>query len=207
VDSSGQVQNPTLADCAKGISAVKVLALAQQQGQKIYTITPQNAATALPKLPITGALGQEIRSAVQAGKEVTIHEKQITTDGWSGYGYTIIDQDTGAGGYIIEGIGNGGFLGFAFALVLVLIAVIVAFSMIFSGAYLVGLALFAWEALNFHLWIEDIKKAQTEKDFNEANALSALQSLLGFISTGGIIQAIAAKVWGQAMLLAMSLTW
>jgi hypothetical protein len=42
----------------------------QQQGQKIYTITPQNASTALAKLPTGGNLGQEIRNAVQAGKEM-----------------------------------------------------------------------------------------------------------------------------------------
>ncbi|MCL2076102.1 MAG: hypothetical protein FWH15_06640 [Betaproteobacteria bacterium] len=108
IDGEGQIQNPVAEDCTQAISAVRALAIAQQQGQRIYTLTRENAAAALPRLPITGALGQEVRNAVQAGKEVTIHEKPITAHGWTGYAYTIIDPDTGAGGYILEGSGNGG---------------------------------------------------------------------------------------------------
>ena len=115
VDESGQVKNPTLQPCAEGISAVKAIAIAQSQGQKIYTITRENAATALPKLPVGGDAGAEIRSAIQAGKEITVHESQISAYAWTGYGYTVIDPDTGAGGYIIEGKGNGGWLSLAAA--------------------------------------------------------------------------------------------
>jgi hypothetical protein len=45
-DENGQIKNLALPDCAQAVSAVK--AIAQQQGQKIYAITPQNASTALP---------------------------------------------------------------------------------------------------------------------------------------------------------------
>ena len=107
---NGQIKNPTLQSCAEGISAVKAIAIAQQQGQKIYTINRGNAATALPKLPVGGDTGAEIRSAIQAGKEVTVHESPISAHGWTGYGYTIIDPETGAGAYLIEGKGNGGVL-------------------------------------------------------------------------------------------------
>jgi hypothetical protein len=107
VDENGQMQNPALSDCGQAISAVKALAIAQSQGQKIYTITPQNAGTALATLPIGGAVGTEIRNAVNAGLEVTVHEKPINAFGWSGYGYTIVDPETGAGAYLIEGSGNG----------------------------------------------------------------------------------------------------
>ncbi|MEW5824846.1 MAG: hypothetical protein AB1766_10975 [Pseudomonadota bacterium] len=107
-DSNGQVHNPSQPACSEGISAVKALALAQAQGQRIYTITPSNAATALPTLPVGGEVGAEIRNAIQAGKEVTIHESPITAHGWTGYGYIIVDPETGAGAYLIEG--NGGFL-------------------------------------------------------------------------------------------------
>jgi hypothetical protein len=104
------VKNPALPECGQAISAVKALAIAQQEGQKIYTITPQNASTALAKLSTGGSVGQEIRSTVLSGKEVTVHEKSISAYGWSGYGYVIVDPETGAGGYIIEGSGNGGFI-------------------------------------------------------------------------------------------------
>jgi hypothetical protein len=109
VDENGQMQNPALPDCGQAISAVKAIAIAQQQGQKIYTITQENRATALAKLPVGGTVGQEIRNAVNAGKEVTVHEKAINAFGWSGYGYVIVDPETGAGAYLIEGSGNGSF--------------------------------------------------------------------------------------------------
>jgi hypothetical protein len=118
VDENGQMQNPALPDCGQAISAVKAIAIAQQQGQKIYTITQENRATALAKLPVGGTVGQEIRNAVNAGKEVTVHEKAISAFGWSGYGYIIVDPETGAGAYLIEGSGNGGYL-FAIAIALV----------------------------------------------------------------------------------------
>ena len=100
-DSSGVIQNPALADCQQAISAVKAIAIAEQQGQKVYTINQQNRATALPKLTIGGDVGDEIRNAINAGKEVTFHEGAINAYGWTGSGYSIIDPDTGVGSYLI----------------------------------------------------------------------------------------------------------
>ena len=88
-NEQGQIQNPSQADCAQGVSAVKAIAIAKAEGQRIYTINQSNAATALPKLPVGGTVVQEIQSAVQAGKEVTVHEKPISAHGFTGYGYTI----------------------------------------------------------------------------------------------------------------------
>ena len=112
-DENGRIQNSTLNPCAEGISAVKAIAIAQAEGQKIYTINKQNAQTALQKLPIGGEVGSEIRNAVNAGKEVTVHEKSINKHGWKGFGYIVIDPETGAGAYIIEGKGNGGSLDYS----------------------------------------------------------------------------------------------
>lgn len=50
-----------------------------------------------------------------AGKEVIFHEKAISAHGWTGHGYIMVDPNTGAGAYIIEGRGNGGNLGIEFA--------------------------------------------------------------------------------------------
>jgi hypothetical protein len=117
-DELGQIQNPNKADCAQAVSAVKAIAIAQAEGQRIYTINQSNAATALAKLPVGGTVGQEIQSAIQAGKEVTFHERGINAHGFSGYGYIITDPETGAGAYMIEGRGNGGILlGLALGLV------------------------------------------------------------------------------------------
>ena len=109
-DENGRIQNPTLNPCAEAISAVKAIAIAQSEGQKIYTINKANAQTALAKLPIGGEVGSEIRNAVNAGKEVTVHEKSINKHGWKGFGYIVIDPETGAGAYLIEGSGNGAWL-------------------------------------------------------------------------------------------------
>lgn len=51
-----------------------------------------------------------IQQALDAGYEITIHEAPITQDGWTGAGFSVIDPNTGAGGYLIEGGSNGGSL-------------------------------------------------------------------------------------------------
>ncbi len=92
----------------EGVSTVKALATAASQGQKIFTITQANIATALPQLQHSASVLDDIRNAVAAGKEVTISERQVTVAGWTGAGYAIVDPATGAGGYLIEGGANGG---------------------------------------------------------------------------------------------------
>ena len=51
-----------------------------------------------------------IQQALDAGYEITIHEAPITQDGWTGAGFSVIDPNTGAGGYLIEGGSNGAWL-------------------------------------------------------------------------------------------------
>ena len=109
-DENGNIQNPSLTDCPQAVSAVKAIAIAASQGQKIYTITQKNAAVALPKLSLSRGVAEEIQNAVASGKEVTVHEKAINAYGFSGFGYTIIDPDTGVGAYLIEGKGSGGLV-------------------------------------------------------------------------------------------------
>ena len=60
---------------------------------------------------------------MNAGREVTTHEKVLSYKGWRGAGYIIIDPNSGAGAYLIEGGANGGF---AFALGLAAGAMIAA---------------------------------------------------------------------------------
>jgi len=117
-DETGTLQNPSLPDCPQAVSAVKALAIAASQGQKIYTITQKNAALALPKLSLSRGVAEEIQNAIAAGKEVTVHEKAINAYGFSGFGYIIIDPDTGVGGYLIEGKGSGGYISYVYGLIL-----------------------------------------------------------------------------------------
>jgi len=95
---------------AQGISAVKALAIASQQGQKIWTITESNLELALSKINLGVDTENDIRNSVYAGKVVTAHETQINLNGWIGEGYISFDPVTGSGAYQIAGGGNGGDL-------------------------------------------------------------------------------------------------
>ena len=94
----------------QGISAVKAIAIAAAQGQKIWTITQENLEPALSSLMLSPEVETEIRNGVNNGKVVTAHERRITLNNWIGEGYIILDPATGAGAYKISGGANGGFL-------------------------------------------------------------------------------------------------
>jgi hypothetical protein len=96
----------------QGVSAVKALALAFQQGQKIYVLSAENSGAVLPILNISESVKQEIINVVAAGKLVTVHQSNITINTWTGVGYIISDPVTGAGAYKISGGANGGALNF-----------------------------------------------------------------------------------------------
>ena len=97
----------------QGVSAVKALALAASQGQKIYTLNKDNQAqhqTLLTQISIDFKAMVDIQNGLAAGKEVTVHQAPITQSGWTGSGYIITDLGTGAGAYKISGGANGGWL-------------------------------------------------------------------------------------------------
>ena len=96
----------------QGISAVKAIAIAASQGQKIYTLNAQNQvyhASIINALNTDSDTKAEITNALAAGMEVTTSQADITVNGWTGSGYFILDPDTGAGAYKIGGGANGGF--------------------------------------------------------------------------------------------------
>ncbi len=95
---------------AQGVSAVKALQLASQQGQRIYHITPANMATTLPNINIGSEAKSEILSALNMGREVITHTSNISVPGWTGAGYIMFEPDSGQGAFKISGGGNGGFL-------------------------------------------------------------------------------------------------
>lgn len=95
---------------AHGVSAVKALALANTEGQRIWTVTQANQQTALANITVDGDVRSEIQAAVTAGKHVTVHEQPIRYHGWEGTGYVVLDPETGAGAWKISGGANGGEL-------------------------------------------------------------------------------------------------
>ena len=200
-DETGTIQNPTLADCAQGISAVKAIAIAQAQGQKIYTINQSNAATALATLPVGGDVGAEIRSAIQAGKEVTVHEKPINAHGWTGYGYTITDPETGAGAYIIEGRGNGGVLdnwaehGGTFSAVIGIIAMFAAWAGV-SSPLIIIFALIALLFATLNLMTNMLQRAEEGCKSTDFWPISINEAFAFVVGLFGIQGAGFSILWG-----------
>ena len=45
----------------------------------------------------------DIQNGINTCKTVTVHDTQITLNGWLGTGYTILDPELGAGAYVIGG--------------------------------------------------------------------------------------------------------
>jgi len=94
----------------EGISAVKALKIANDQGVPVYSIDQTNIGTILPQLQIDGGTISDIQNAVNAGKIVTVSKTDITYNGWTGCGYIIIDPTTGEGAYMISGGLSGGVI-------------------------------------------------------------------------------------------------
>ena len=92
----------------QGISAVKALKAANDQGIPIYTIDQTNVNTILPLLQLSADVKTDIQNVVNAGKIVTAPRTKVTINGWTGCGYVITDPNTGAGAYMINGGLNGG---------------------------------------------------------------------------------------------------
>ncbi len=95
---------------AQGISAVKAIVLAGQQGQKIWTIDSNNIDLALSQINLGVNTKTDIRNSVNAGKVVTTHTSKINFNGWIGEGYILTDPNNGAAAYMIAGGENGGEL-------------------------------------------------------------------------------------------------
>ena len=88
---------------AEGVSAVKALKIANDQGIPIYTVNQTNIATTLPQLQVSQEVKMDIQNAVNAGKVVTVSQTNINFKGWIGCGYIINNPETGAGAYMISG--------------------------------------------------------------------------------------------------------
>ena len=91
-----------------GVSAIKALQLASDQGQKIFNLTSSNS-NQINNVTIDSGAKAEILNALDSGKEVLVHESPIDAFGFSGSGYIITDPLTGSGAYKISGGSNGDF--------------------------------------------------------------------------------------------------
>jgi len=108
---------------AYGISAVKALKIANDQGIPIYTINQTNIDTILLQLQLDTGTITDIKNA---GMEVTVSRTEITYNGWTGCGYIIIDPTTGAGAYMISGGMSGAWVYAAWFSGLIVLVVVAA---------------------------------------------------------------------------------
>lgn len=92
---------------AEGVSTAKALSIAMAQGQRVYTLTTENA-NELANITIDTGARSEIQQALNIGLEVTVHQSPINVNGWQGSGYAILDAQYGVGIYQISGGVSGG---------------------------------------------------------------------------------------------------
>ncbi len=96
----------------QGFSAVKAIQVANQEGQKIFTITKDNYQEIIPQLNLASSAIADIESAAKAGYTVTTHQNRISLNSYTGEGYIILDS-SGNGAWMINGGMYGGGLALA----------------------------------------------------------------------------------------------
>jgi hypothetical protein len=171
----------------QAVSAVRALAIAGAQGQRIYTLNAQNQGqhqTILANLNQSAALKVEISNALAAGKEVTVHEAKIDAFGFKGAGYVIVDPETGAGAYKIGGGANGGQLvvaavGLAFLLVAAFFLISTWWLALIAGA--------AGFLANFLIVLSLGDDPRTLTDYAGLRLLTIIASIVLFIILDGIV--------------------
>lgn len=165
----------------QGISAVRVLNIANDQGIPIYTINKANISVVLPQLLIDADAKADIANAVNADKEVTVPKTNISLNGWTGCGYIVTDLSSGAGAYMISGGMNGGLIIGLLILgtALLLLGLIAAICIASAGAGCVAAILLLPIYIAFQAWLTQASDAV--KACIMAICISAL-ALWGYVS-------------------------
>lgn len=88
----------------ESVSTEKILSLANQQGILIYTINKDNISQILPLISAPTIVKQNISDSVlNSGWIAVIPQRGLQVNKWFGYGWQIIDPNSGAGGYLLAG--------------------------------------------------------------------------------------------------------
>lgn len=178
---------------------MKAIAIAASQGQKIYTVTQKNAAVALSKITLTKSILSEIQDAIASGKEVILHEKAISFHGFNGYGYLIIDQETGTGAYLIENSGNGGDMEYEL-LMIAPVAICGLIGTAYSASFFFLLSItiiLIWLSLMLFFIAYEPYGVQTADNsaFYGTTAIAALSGIAGIFASFGSAITIAIMSW------------
>lgn len=181
-----------LPSCPQGVSAMQLIASATGRGQKIYNITQdvfQRHPNVISERLATHSLHTraKLQASLEAGLEVVVHERPVSIDGWQGAGYLILDPETGAGGYLIDGGSNGSWLMYvlgamlSFALIplMMLGAGLSVMSMIITGGLLIyGLSQYI-KQVNKILDSTNLTPDQKDGSIKLLSAMTVFANLLG----------------------------
>jgi hypothetical protein len=105
----------------------------------------------LPNIHHNSLVMEEIRNALNAGKEVLTHTDAVSVPGWSGAGYILFDPKTGDGAFKIGGGQNGGFLGGTLLGIAFYLGMAASFVPAIASAFLISI--FAAILAAFSLWL------------------------------------------------------
>jgi hypothetical protein len=185
----------TQPNAPQAISAVKALAIAASQGQKIFTITQANQDILLPQINVDPDVMTEMQNALSIGKEVTVHQSPITQSGWTGTGYIITDPATGAGAYKISGGANGAFL-FYFGLFLTAVG-LGAILVEASAFFLISIALisFADSMISFFVSAQPCGNAKDNVNLWLTVSLAGSAAITGYFGKIGANIFLAVTSW------------
>lgn len=91
------------------MSATEYMTYATTHGVPIQVVAADNLAPAIANLQVSADVIDDISAAVSAGMVAMIPQRDLNIRGRVGNGYIILDPQTGAGAYLIDGGLNGGF--------------------------------------------------------------------------------------------------
>jgi transglutaminase-like putative cysteine protease len=90
------------------MSATEYIAYATTHGVPIQVVAPDNLSTAIANLQVSADVIDDVSAAVQSGMVAILPQRDLNIRGRVGNGYIILDPQTGAGAYLIDGGLNGG---------------------------------------------------------------------------------------------------
>ncbi len=85
------------------VSTIRILDIANSQGLRIYKIVSTTVETILPLLDYPARTKDALRADAMAGYEVTVPERNISYNQWTGTGWISFAPQSGSSGYWISG--------------------------------------------------------------------------------------------------------
>ena len=98
-----EIVNSTEGNKIEAVSTVKIFYKASEQGIGIHIIKKETLEADLAGISAHYVVKNHIRGFVNKGYIAMIPQRGITVGGWSGQGWIVMDEDTGAAGYMICG--------------------------------------------------------------------------------------------------------